>query len=119
MGWLSLLPLTGLWFIMVNRKLEQERAERIRIKLEDIPEGISNHNKYLIKRQNNVFVVLSTNCTHLGCRLKITDDNQLTCPCHGSAFNPENGIPLRGPAIKRLEMLNFTKNEDYLEIEIR
>jgi nitrite reductase/ring-hydroxylating ferredoxin subunit len=118
-GWLSLLPLAGLWVSAVDRKLDQEGGDKMRINLDDIPEGVSYHYNCMISRKNMMFLIFSTKCTHLGCRLKMTGDQKLTCPCHGSSFDPENGKPLKGPAVRPLEQLNFKQEGDYLEIQIR
>jgi len=56
-------------------------------------------------------VVLSSYCTHLGCRIKTFEDGKLVCPCHGSMFDLK-GNPLKGPAIKPLEKLEYSINKE-------
>jgi len=115
-GWLSLLPLAGIWYSMVNRKQVREDQEISKLLLKDIPEGFSYHHDYLIRRKSGAIEVYSTKCTHLGCQLKLAENDRLICPCHGSEFNPEKGNALKGPAEKPLEKLNFIAETDYLTI---
>ncbi len=119
LGWLALLPIAGLWGYMVRR--EQARVERrfSRIRLNDIQQGISYYSDYWINRTADGFRVYSTRCTHLGCRIKPAVGGQIICPCHGSAFDAENGSVLKGPAEKSLEMLDCIIEDDFLTIFIR
>jgi ubiquinol-cytochrome c reductase iron-sulfur subunit len=51
------------------------------------------------------WVVVSANCTHLGCIPKIVEDapEGWACPCHGSVFDMTGRI-LRGPAALNLPL---------------
>ena len=46
----------------------------------------------LINYQEKLYAV-SNKCTHLGCKLSkgTLEENNLTCPCHGSKFDITNG----------------------------
>jgi cytochrome b6-f complex iron-sulfur subunit len=46
-------------------------------------------------------VAFSAICTHMGCQVA-PSGKHLSCPCHGSQFNPMNGHVLKGPATKSL-----------------
>jgi glycine/D-amino acid oxidase-like deaminating enzyme/nitrite reductase/ring-hydroxylating ferredoxin subunit len=47
---------------------------------------------------------LSAVCTHLDCVVAWNDrEKSWDCPCHGSRYDPTDGHPLNGPAIKGLE----------------
>jgi len=55
----------------------------------------------LFVRPKKVWAV-SRICTHLGCRLHFSqDDDLLICPCHQSKFSP-HGVRKAGPARKNL-----------------
>lgn len=118
-GWLLILPLAGVWLSMVKRKQEREEGNISRILMKDIPQGYSYHPEYLISRKIETFVIYSTKCTHLGCRMRMSDNGMLICPCHGSIFSPESGETVKGPAEKPLEKLGFIAEEDYLSIFLK
>jgi Rieske Fe-S protein len=118
LGWLVLIPVTGLWDIMVNRESSRNEKRIIRISLTDIPQGYSYHVDYWINRDADEFKVFSTKCTHLGCRIRPANGDQMICPCHGSVFSTKNGSVIKGPAEKSLEMLNFNIEENNLTIFI-
>lgn len=37
-------------------------------------------------------------CTHQGCIVASVEDNEISCPCHGSKFSAEDGSVVTGPA---------------------
>jgi Rieske Fe-S protein len=45
----------------------------------------------------NTFDAFSLFCTHQGCRVTITTNTQLDCPCHFSRFDGDGAV-VRGPA---------------------
>jgi Rieske Fe-S protein len=52
----------------------------------------------LVHLDSGDFVAYSAVCTHQGCVVAFKD-NQLSCPCHGSVFDPANGGEVvTGPA---------------------
>ena len=118
-GWLALIPLAGLWELMVKRDQYHKKRKLSRIRLNDIPQGNSYYSDYYINRSADGFKVYSTRCTHLGCRIRPADGGRMICHCHGSAFDAENGIVINGPAAKSLEMLNFIIEDDFLRIFIK
>jgi Rieske Fe-S protein len=116
LGWLLLIPLAGLWDLMIKRDQAREESSRSGILLADIPQGKSYYADFWIKRDSDLLEIYSLRCTHLGCRIKPALDGQLICPCHGSTFDLEDGMVIRGPAEKRLKMLDFSINDDRLTI---
>lgn len=59
--------------------------------------------KLVVMRKSDTEVVaLSSVCTHLGCSVDLPAGNQLSCPCHGSAFDAATGAAIRGPASRPL-----------------
>ena len=68
------------------------------------------HDDFIILNKSGGTFVLSARCTHLSCNIREVSNRQLLCPCHRSTFDL-NGNPLKGPAIKPLEKLNFAIDE--------
>lgn len=52
----------------------------------------------------------SLTCTHLGCTIE-NDGDEFACPCHGSRFD-KNGMVVKGPAKRPLQMLRVDVLED-------
>ena len=48
------------------------------------------------------FKAFSAICTHQGCLVGSVEDNNITCPCHGSQFSAEDGSVVTGPATAAL-----------------
>ena len=58
----------------------------------------------LVPEQDRV-VAFSRRCTHLGCRLNVTEDELgFVCPCHGSRFDLR-GHRVEGPAKRNLSIV--------------
>ncbi len=52
----------------------------------------------LVRRKDDSYVAVSRKCTHLGCKVKYSlDDDELVCPCHGSRFAADGSVT-HGPA---------------------
>lgn len=118
MGWAIFIPVAGLWNAMMKSHAKSANSEEIRIHLKDIPEGISYHKEFMIKREEMKFDILSLRCTHLGCVLKLSEKGLLECPCHGSVFDPVNGLPVKGPAKKEMASLDYRIENKFLTIYI-
>ena len=59
----------------------------------------------LIHLQNGKFAAYSAVCTHQGCTVAY-QSGQLSCPCHGSVFDPsKGGRALYGPALSPLPQI--------------
>jgi nitrite reductase/ring-hydroxylating ferredoxin subunit len=56
------------------------------------------------------FYALSLTCTHLGCTLE-DEQEQLSCPCHGSLFDARGRV-LQGPAESKLPELRVEVRAD-------
>ena len=116
MGWAIFIPIAGLWNAMMKSHAKSANSEEIRIHLKDIPEGISYRTEFMIKREKMIFDILSFRCTHLGCMLKLSEGGLLECPCHGSVFDPGNGLPVKGPASKKMTSLEYRIENEFLII---
>lgn len=116
MGWLALVPLAGLWAIMVRREMVHKAGRTFKILLADIPEGGSYFRDFWVIRDQARIEVFSTRCPHLGCKVQPAPGGRLLCPCHGSAFDQLDGSLIRGPAGKSLRRLDYTIEDDLLTI---
>jgi menaquinol-cytochrome c reductase iron-sulfur subunit len=66
---------------------------------------------YVLTDDGQTFVALSNICTHLGCRARWIDDQQIFfCPCHNGVFD-KNGEVVSGPPPRALDRYE-TKVED-------
>ena len=69
-----------------------------------------------VTKVGSVITVVSAICTHRGCTVEAAG-NQLGCQCHGSAFNPNTGAVIRGPA--ELALKKYEVSEDAGSIFIK
>jgi nitrite reductase/ring-hydroxylating ferredoxin subunit len=53
----------------------------------------------LIRLPDGTFKAYSTVCLHLWCLIDYKPERrQIECPCHGSIYDPNTGVAIRGPA---------------------
>jgi nitrite reductase/ring-hydroxylating ferredoxin subunit len=54
----------------------------------------------LVSNFGGQLFAIGDKCTHRGCSLSKgrLEGEVVTCPCHGSRFNPKTGAVVRGPA---------------------
>ena len=116
-GFVSLIPLAGIWFSTSKQSLlREEKFEKIIIPA-NIPEGISFYDSVIVSKNNKGIKILSSKCTHLGCKINESNGNTLVCPCHGSQY-AFDGTVIKGPAGKALKSLPFQINAQTGEITI-
>lgn len=80
----------------------------------DYIEGVNYlpEKRIFVLRRENVYRVVSAECTHLGCTAKWLAEKKIwECPCHGSVFD-EQGHVLKGPAPKPLPWYELTLGVD-------
>ena len=65
---------------------------------------------FVILRKGPELLVISSECTHRQCKLKVGPQQSFYCPCHGSTFN-SHGKVLEGPAKRDLPILPSVTNE--------
>lgn len=75
--------------------------------------GISSG--YSLTRTSRGVVAFNVRCTHNGVPSDLVS-NQLKCPAHGSIFDPETGMVVRGPAAEPLK--SYRTIEENGEIRI-
>ena len=65
---------------------------------------------------NEVFVALSSVCTHQGCTINYSHANtNFPCPCHGSVFSAQGSV-LQGPATTAVKKYTVTRDGNVLTI---
>ena len=100
----------GLWYKMVGDQRKNKPANVIAVTLDD-HSSVRFYDRFIIVNDQLEYRVLSSKCTHLGCRIEKLNQGNLQCPCHGSSFNLKGEV-LSGPAIKPLPGLPFEINKE-------
>ncbi|MFK5854884.1 MAG: Rieske (2Fe-2S) protein [Bacteroidota bacterium] len=95
----------ALWdkMIVTQKKIDTRRTISL---LLETNKRISFQDNFIVINNDDKITVLSSRCTHLGCKINEAVDNKLLCPCHGSTFDLK-GNATKGPANRPLEMMKF------------
>jgi len=117
LSWLIALPFALLAGHSINRHLRVSGKKEIKIS-NNLSNGITFFDDFIAIKNNNDQSFFSSRCPHLGCRISSTEDGELVCPCHGSRFDLA-GKNLKGPAIRSLQKLDFTKDASSGELIIK
>ena len=96
-----------------NRKTSNKT---LTLKLSSLSKGFYAYGDYLISNDSGL-KILSSKCSHLGCKINSVKEGTAICQCHGSKFNSE-GIPVNGPAYKRLRELEYSISKESGELTI-
>lgn len=105
-----MIPFAGAWFVMTRKTVSHRENLSMRINIDSIPQGTVLSGKIITVRKGDKIKILSSTCTHLGCRITKQQNGMLVCPCHGSRFSSSTGNVLEGPAEKNLKELGFTQS---------
>ena len=70
---------------------------------------------YSLTRTSRGVVAFDISCTHAGVPTSVRDF-KLECPAHGSIFDPENGLPVRGPAVSPLKSYRTVEGNGEIRI---
>jgi cytochrome b6-f complex iron-sulfur subunit len=105
-GLTALIPLSGIWFSTSKRAVLKEKQIKKVVIPPNIPTGISFHDSVIVSKKSGQIKIYSAKCTHLGCTINKSENNNLVCPCHGSQYTFD-GKPVKGPANKNLNELPF------------
>ena len=104
------------WDRLIMDHLDLKKG-KIRILPFNKNKSVSFADDYVIIHRAEKTTVFSAHCTHLGCIINQTRNGRLVCPCHGSEYNLE-GMPVKGPAYKSLEVIPSKITPDGNHIEI-
>jgi len=105
------VPVLLWWIFTGKRDMEGSGRGKKIIIGNDLPAGISFQQGLILVKDGDTTRAFEGKCTHLGCRIKKFEGNELVCSCHGSRFDI-SGKAVKGPAIKPLKELII--NEDLL-----
>jgi len=108
------LPLSWLWNSAVNSSNEIH-SKKVSIFYDEIANGISFYDNFIILKENDRIKIFSSRCSHLGCKINKIENNKLVCPCHGSRYNL-SGQVLKGPAQNSLKMLKFIVEKNRIDV---
>ena len=82
-----------------------------------MPQGVTFFKSVIINKDGKKIDILSSKCTHLGCRINKLEDDKFICPCHGSQFNLDGNVII-GPATASLKKLSYETDPKSNEIII-
>lgn len=105
LGSILMFPFSYVWIASVNRHKKIQPGIRELSYPLDLSAGVHFEDQIIIIKEAGKFTVLSSRCTHLGCIINKFENNQLICPCHGSAFDMD-GSCVKGPAGKSLQKIS-------------
>lgn len=109
------LPLGWLWRSSTKRANEIFSESNTTIIEDNIPSGMSFHDKFVIVKNDSSIKILSSRCSHLGCKINRTVGNEFVCPCHGSTYNLSGEVD-KGPAQGSLKPLKFLRNKNKITV---
>jgi len=111
------LPFLVIWDNIVERTVKQHSLNS-RITLPaDLPQGVTFFKSVIINNNDKELILLSSKCTHLGCKINKLEDDKLVCPCHGSKFNLDGKV-IQCPATASLKRLSYKTDPKIKEIVI-
>jgi cytochrome b6-f complex iron-sulfur subunit len=94
----------------------------LKINKNEIPVGAAKEVHFnnipivVVNRRGKGYIALSRVCTHLGCLVNYDRDEEIfICPCHAAQFTQE-GLRIRGPAPRPLEMIATREEGDEIII---
>ncbi len=103
-----LIPFYKIWQSAVFRnKAFSSSPQTLEIE-SGLPDGIHFFNRVILIKENDNIKLLSSKCTHLGCKIDKIENGELVCPCHGSRYD-SNGSAIKGPAMKSLQEIEYRK----------
>lgn len=75
------------------------------------PKFLKTDRTFIVRNEDGIYA-LHAKCTHLGCTVIWSEEeNKFKCPCHGSGFHA-SGINFEGPAPRALERFKISLGRD-------
>ena len=102
----TILPIKLIFSMIDTKRRYMDGKNIIEIPL-DLPYGISFHDEIIVNKSREGLLVLSSRCSHLGCKIVQRSGTALTCPCHGSSYSLQGKV-LSGPATHDLKPLRYS-----------
>lgn len=100
------VPVAYVWQASVSRdKFFSQKEQTLEIE-KDLPDGVHFFDRVILVKENDNYKLMSSKCTHLGCKIDKLDNDQMVCPCHGSRYD-KNGKPVKGPATDQLSAVDY------------
>ena len=91
-------------------------ANFTRTKVNGWEKTTNTHGVYVTRLEGDQVTTFSSTCTHLSCRVKWVDTDQLyECPCHDAAFDI-NGAVIAGPPPRPLDAYENKVEEGILYV---
>jgi Rieske Fe-S protein len=116
LAWLITLPYLLFAGLMIRKHRQISSTRIIRLKAPNM-DGIFFHDEVILIQKDHKIKIVTSKCTHLGCRINKIENGQLVCPCHGSSFG-ENGEVISGPATTALTQLYYKQDPKSNELII-
>ncbi|MEJ7794650.1 MAG: Rieske (2Fe-2S) protein [Nocardioides sp.] len=86
----------------------------------DVPVGggtiFADEKVVVVQPTEGDFKAFTAVCTHLGCLVGQVEDEEIQCPCHGSAFSIADGSVLGGPAPSPLSEVGISVEGDEITL---
>lgn len=113
---LLLLPYALFAWMTAGKNRQLYSKQKLRIS-SNIPRGVSFFDDVIVVKSLDRIRIFSSHCTHLGCILNKVENEEIHCPCHGSAFTTDGRV-VRGPAAENLKELSFQMDSETDELII-
>lgn len=89
-------------------------AGPVRVPVADVPEGggVVQGQVVVTQPEPGTYEAYDATCPHQGCAVNEVTEQEIICPCHGSAFDTADGAVVQGPATSGLTPKKATVEGD-------
>lgn len=104
-------PPAGVWRPLL-RSAELVAGQARHVRVED-------RTLLLVRLADGALRAFDARCPHLGCPVLWSKEHQqIDCPCHGAAFDPEDGTVRKGPPPRGLQPLAVREQGGMLFVQV-